>query len=299
MLCERENKSVKVLVTGSNGFIGKNLEEKWTGKYDIYCPKRKELDLLNTGIVQDYLKKNRFDIIIHTANVNRTRNKSYTEYDALDGNLRMFVNFERCKDYYGKMYYFGSGAEYDVQHYIPGMKEEYFGTYIPKDSYGFSKYVMSRMCEHDNNIYDLRLFGVFGKYEEWERRFISNAICRVLKGMPITINQNVYFDYLWVEDLCNIMEWFITNDPKYKHYNVCRGSKIDLYSLACMVRDILSVDCEIIVKESGWKTEYTGDNTRLMSEMGTYQFLGFEEAISWLCDYYKANLHAIDADKLL
>lgn len=303
VICEYQNEdtiaTMRIFITGANGFIGKNLKELWSGKYDVCCPSSRELNLLNAELVWDYIQKGGFDIVIHAANTNLKRHNTLAGQSDLNDNLQMFFNLERCKDYYGKMYYLGSGAEYDMQHYIPCMKEEYFGTYIPKDSYGFSKYVMSRMCEQDNNIYDLRLFGVFGKYEEWERRFISNAICRVLKGMPITINQNVYFDYLWVEDLCNIMEWFITNDPKYKHYNVCRGSKIDLYSLACMVRDILSVDCEIIVKESGWKPEYTGNNTRLMSEMGTYQFLGFEEAISRLCDYYKANLHVIDADKLL
>lgn len=290
---------MKILITGSGGFIGKNLEEQWKAKYDIYCPKRSELNLLNIANVQNYLKIQQVDIIVHAANINNTRNTSITAYDSLDGNLRMFFNLERCKDYYGKMYYFGSGAEYDMQHYMPDMKEEYFGAHIPQDPYGFSKYVMSRMCEQNDNIYDLRLFGVFGKYEEWERRFISNAICRALKGMPITINQNVYFDYLWVGDLCEIMQWFIANEPKHKHYNVCRGSKIDLYSLAVMVRDTLGKDCDIIVKESGWKPEYTGDNTRLMSEMGGYQFLGFEEAIRRLCDYYKANIQEIDADKLL
>lgn len=289
---------MKVLLTGSNGFIGRNIKAELEGKYEMYCPMRNRLDLLNTDSVEEYIKSTSFDIIIHAANTNNTRKVS-TPYEALDGNLRMFFNLERCKDYYGKMYYFGSGAEYDMQHYIPDMKEEYFGTHIPKDPYGFSKYVMSRMCEQNNNIYDLRLFGVFGKYEEWERRFISNAICRALKGMPITINKNVYFDYLWVEDLCEIMQWFLANEPKHKHYNVCRGSKIDLYSLAIMVRTILGIDCDIIVKESGWKPEYTGDNTRLMAEMGGYQFRGFEKTIRRLCDYYKSNFHIIDADKLI
>lgn len=289
---------MKVLLTGSNGFIGKNIKEKLAGEYELYCPTRNSLDLLDMESVEEYIKSNSFDAIIHAANTNNTRKVS-TAYEALDGNLRMFFHLERCKDYYGKMYYFGSGMEYDVQHYLPDMEEEYFGTHIPKDAYGFSKYVMSKMCEQNDNIYDLRLFGVFGKYEEWERRFISNAICRVLKDMPITINKNVYFDYLWVEDLCEIMKWFMGNEPQYKHYNVCRGQKIDLYSLAVMVRDILGADCDIIVKEPGWKPEYTGDNTRLMSEMGNYPFIGFEEAISRLCDYYKRNLAVIDADKLM
>lgn len=290
---------MRILITGANGFIGKNLVEKLYNDYSIEFPGRDKLNLTDTKMVQEYLADNRFDIIIHTANTNNTRNKSTNPYDSLDGNLRMFFNLERCKDYYGKMYYFGSGAEYDSEHYVPNMTEDYFGTYIPKDSYGFSKYIMSKSGTKDSNIYDLRLFGVYGKYEEWERRFISNAICRALKGKDITIQKNVFFDYLWIDDLCDIMCWFIENKPKYHHYNVCRGKKIDLFSLASMVREILNIDCNIIVHEPGWKMEYTGDNTRLLEEIGNYEFTGFESSILELCEYYKAHIDAIDGSKLI
>ena len=290
---------MRIFLTGANGFIGKNLVEKLYNDYSIEFPGRDKLNLMDTKMVQEYLADNRFDIIIHTANTNNTRNKSITPYDSLDGNLRMFFNLERCKDYYGKMYYFGSGAEYDSEHYVPNMTEDYFGTYIPKDSYGFSKYIMSKSCTKDSNIYDLRLFGVYGKYEEWGRRFISNAICRALKGMDITIQKNVYFDYLWIDDLCDIMRWFIENEPRHRHYNVCRGCKIDLYSLACMVRKILDIDCNIVVGEPGWKPEYTGDNTRMLNEIGGYDFTGFEQSIAELCEFYKIHIDEIDENKLI
>lgn len=289
----------KILITGASGFIGKNLKEKLVGEYDVYSPVRAELNLLCEDMVMEYMKRHYFDVVIHTANTNNTKNPTVSPYDSLDGNLRMFFNLERCKGFYGKMYYFGSGAEYDMRHYVPSMKEEYFDSYIPRDSYGFSKYVMSKNCKADKNIYDLRLFGVYGKYEEWERRFISNAICRALKGKAITIQKNVYFDYLWIDDLCDIMRWFIDNEPKYHHYNVCRGSKIDLYSLACMVREILNVNCDIIVSEQGWKPEYTGDNKRLMEELGEYSFSSFKESISNLCEYYVNHIDLIDESKLI
>ena len=290
--------NMNILITGKNGFIGRNLTENLS-MYNVTAVGREELDLQDTKAVEAYLKEHHFDVIIHTANVNTSRNTDTPPYASLDGNLRMFFNLERCRECYGKMYYFGSGAEYDLRHYIPNMKEEYFDTYVPADPYGFSKYIMSKACHVTENIYDLRLFGVFGKYEEWERRFISNAICRALKGKDITLQKNVYFDYLWVEDLCEIMHWFIENDPQYKCYNVCRGTKIDLYTLACMVRAELGIDCNIVVGESGWKPEYTGNNERLLAEIGGYQFMEFQKSIKSLCQYYKANLDRIDEAKLL
>ena len=177
----------KILLTGSNGFIGKNLREKWEDKYNLVAPTSMELDLRNLEKTESYLKSGKFDIVVHAANRNETRKKETTAYDALDGNLRMFFNLERCKNYYGKMFYFGSGAEYDRMHYVPNMSENYFGTYIPKDAYGFSKYIMSKTCESNDNIFDLRLFGVYGKYEEWERRFVSNAICKPSKSSIVVL----------------------------------------------------------------------------------------------------------------
>ncbi len=179
------------------------------------------------------------------------------------------------------------------------MREDYFGTYVPKDAYGFSKYIMSSVCESADNIYDLRLFGVYGKYEEWERRFISNAICRALKGKDITIQKNVYFDYLWIDDLCCIMDWFIGHTPKHKHYNVCRGKKIDLYTLALMVREILDIPCDIVVGEPGWKPEYTGNNERLLQEVGSIKFTAFEDSIYCLCQYYRNIIETIDENKFI
>lgn len=286
------------MITGASGFIGRNLCENLKKKYEVTASGSRELNLLDMSSVENYLKNHSFDVVIHTATNNKKRTSS-VEYDYLDGNLRMFFNLERCRNYYGRMYYFGSGAEYDMEHYIPNMSEEYFDTYIPKDPYGFSKYVMSKESDALNNIYDLRLFGVYGKYEAWERRFISNAICRALKGKDITIQKNVYFDYLWMDDLSDIMQWFLENEPKYKHYNVCRGERIDLYSLACIVRETLGINCKIVIAQPGWKPEYTGSNERLRKEMGAYSFTSFEESIRELCDFYIENIDRIDEEKLI
>ena len=55
------------------------------------------------------------------------------------------------------------------------MKENYFGKYIPvkSDIYSFSKYQIAKDIESKKkNIYNLRGFGIFGKYEDYRRRFI-------------------------------------------------------------------------------------------------------------------------------
>lgn len=285
-------------MTGAGGFIGRNLLKRLGGKYEILAPAREELNLLDGKVVEDYLKRYRFDVVIHSANTN---NFSYRmdDYDILDRNLRMFYHLEKNNGLYGKMLYFGSGAQYSSQHYIPHMREEYFGTFLPTDPYGFAKYTMSRIVDSSRNIYDLRLFGVYGPYEQWQRRFISNALCRVIKGMPITISQNVYFDYLHVYDLCRIVEWFIENDPKHHAYNVCCGDSVDLRSIADKIMDLAGSDVEIIVAREGYKPEYSGSNDRLLEELGEFAFTPLEKGIKELYEFYLENKEEINPEQLI
>jgi len=277
---------MKILLTGSTGFIGRNLFETWTNRYTLSAPTRQELDLLDSQAVEKYLDAEHFDIVVHTANMNNVR---YQMSDAqlLDGNLRMFLNLERCSNLYGKMYYLGSGAEYDMRNYIPQMTESYFGTHIPQDPYGLSKYAMSKLSK--GNIFDLRLFGVFGKYEEWQRRFISNMIYRNLTGQVMEMNQNMYFDYLYITDLISILEWFLTHEPARHHYNVCSGQRVELLSLAEMVIEETGMPGEIVILRGGLKPEYTGDNSRLLAEMGKLSLTSMRTAIRELVAYYREN----------
>jgi len=270
----------KILLTGSNGFIGRNLKEYLNNRYDLISPTHTELDLLDSNTICKFLKDNAFDVVIHTATHNATATSTKDRSLVLENNLKMFFNIAENRDLFDKMIHFGSGAEFGKEHYIPRMKEAYLGEHIPKDPYGFSKYIMARYTEEINaNIYNLRLFAVFGKYEDWRIRFISNNIYNILQNKPLAINQNVFFDFLYIKDLCEITEWFIVNEPIYKTYNVCTGNSIDLYSIAETIQNIMNTDLPIIVKKSGYKKEYSGDNIRLRAEIDNFKCCNLNNAI--------------------
>lgn len=290
--------SKKILITGAGGFIGKNLEEKLSTEYEIFAPKSDELDLCDEDEVKSFLIKHNIDIVIHAANYRKDRTAAYFEQRVLECGLRMYANLEKYNYLYDKMFYFGSGAEYDSRFYQPFMREDYFGKHIPKDGYGFYKYLLSKQCTQRDNIYDLRLFGVYGKYEDWTRRFISNNICRALKGKTITLSKNVYFDYIHIDDLTNIVKWFIEHEPIYRHYNVCRGTHIDLLTLAEIIKEVIGTETPILIGEDGYKLEYSGNNERILEEIGEYSFRPFRETIEELVTYYKEKIFEIDASLL-
>lgn len=284
----------KILITGGSGFIGRNLAEILRSRYEILAPSRQELDLLNETAVRDYLAQHRFDSVIHSATARS--NRHITEPDLFKKNCRMFFNFAHNQHLFGRLLHFGSGAEFGVR--VPRMPESSFDAHLPADDYGFAKYIAAKYTEAASNIYNLRLFGVFGKYEAWEVRFISNAICRTLHGLPITMRQNVYFDYLYVNDLAKLTSWFLEYEPRHKTYNVCRGQTYDLVSLARIVAAISGKEPEIQIQRGGLAPEYSGANTRLLEEIGGFQFRDMKDSIAELYAWYEAHLAEIDPERL-
>ena len=79
----------------------------------------------------------------------------------------------------------GSGIEYNPSRYIPKMSESYFDNNafpINDNVYHNSKFLSACLHESLNlkNVFNFRLFGVFGKYEDYKRRLISNNIFQYL-----------------------------------------------------------------------------------------------------------------------
>ena len=59
---------MKILVTGGSAFIGSTISDSLSTKYKVISPTSQQLNLLNASDVKDYLNKNSFDIVIHSAN---------------------------------------------------------------------------------------------------------------------------------------------------------------------------------------------------------------------------------------
>ena len=283
---------MRILITGGSGFIGRNLAEQLASTYDVLAPSSAELDLLKEQSVRDYLSEHRFDVIVHTATTRSNRGLG-APADLLDRNCRMFFNLVRNAGLFGKMIHFGSGAEYDKTGLPSRVKEEYFDTRVPTDPYGFSKYICAKYTERSERLVELRLFAVFGQYEDYTVRFISNACCRAVKGLPIVLRQDIVFDYLYIKDLVKLAMWFIENDARHKAYNVCSGRPVAITELARMIAQISAQisgrNPNVSVLNGGIGQEYSADNSRMLAEMGGYQFWDLESAIRNLYSWYERN----------
>jgi len=292
---------MNIFITGSKGFVGSHLKEylqKSYTDYTLFTPSSKELDLADEIAVDNYILSNKIDIIIHLANRGGGRDtvdmKNVTEY-----NLRIFFNIAKHEKNVKKIISFGSGAEYAKHKPIIDAKEDDYLDMQPLDEYGFYKSITSRYIEKSDNIVQLRIFGAYGEYENYRFKFISNAIVKNLLHLPIVINKNVYFDYIYIDDLVKMIDWFIRNVPKEKIYNVTTGQKIDLISLANLVNEASDFKSDIRVLNDGLNNEYTSSNQRLMEEIGGFQFMSHQDAIKKMRKYFSENLETLDTKVII
>lgn len=264
-----------ILLTGSGGFIGKHLKKFLSEKFNLFTPRSFQLNLLDKNAVADYVKANKINFIIHSASCGVRISPDATIEEVAKPNIEMFKNLA---DLNLPMITFGSGAEYDKSRPLHKIKEENFGENIPQDPYGYSKYAISKEIEKRDNILNLRIFGIYGSYED-KSRVTSCIINDNLAHIPILLNQNVVFDFIWIEDFCKIVEFFIENPTQEKFVNVAPTESIEIVELAKIVNDFSDFKSKIIVKKDGLNKEYTGDNSTLLKLMPDLKFTSYAEGM--------------------
>jgi len=283
-------KRVLLTGTGQRGFVGRNLAEALNETYSLITPTSRELDLTDCDMVSHFFDRNSIDIVIHACS---------TTEDTLASDLKMFFNLEKCCDNVGKMIYFGSGAEFDKRYDIINVKEEEFGNRIPVDGYGFAKYIMNSYARQTSNIYNLRLFGIFGKYEDWTYKFISNICCKAVFDLPLSIRRECKFDYIYIDDLPAVINWIIEEEPVHTDYNFSSGTPVLLSELADIVLEVSGKKLDIAtLNPKGYNNEYTANNKRLCSQLSWFKPTPIREAVEELYKWYHDNSARINTDIL-
>ena len=294
----------KVLITGGSGFIGRNLIENLSDRYEFVAPRHKELELTDEKAVKEYFREHRPDMVIHSATKPGHRNASDPTNIAIT-NLHMFANLYEASRHseIDKFLFLGSGSEFDMRNYRPNMKEESLGESIPEDDTGFSKYVCSRMLEGHPGYVNVRFFGIFGKYEDYAIRFISNAIAKAIFDLPITLRQDRKFSYTYVSDGVRAIGRFLDTDAselRYNEYNVTLPEPESLLALARLVARISGKpDLPILVGAPGEGMEYSGDSTRFMEQFPDFHFTDTEVAVRELYTWYENRKDELDRSLLI
>ena len=178
-------RTMKVLITGSNGFIGKNLK--------LYLSERKEIEVIcfnkkdDESLLPNILKK--VDFIFHLAGVNRSKNIDDFQ------NINSKFTERLC------------GIIKDINRKIPivftsSIRAEDNNPY-GKSKQSAEKALINLKNELGLNIYLFRLLNVFGKWSKPNYNSVVATFCyNITREIPIRIDdENKTLELVYIDDV--------------------------------------------------------------------------------------------------
>jgi len=252
---------MNLLVTGCNGFLGREFAEYFNGgKYNLFLTSRNNLDICDIHAVRAFFERSKIDVVLHCAARGGKRNSVDTEQDFID-NIYMFDNLKRQKRRFKLLINFASGAEFNRALGVDCLAESQLSYRFPIDYYGMSKRIVAKNVSGADNMVNLRLFGCFGPKED-ASRLVKTAIARCLKNEQTAIEENKEMDFFYVGDLCKVVELYIQNfgvKTLPMDVNMCySGKKQTLKDVAELVYAQKNMPGQVIVKGDKMGKPYTG-----------------------------------------
>lgn len=210
----------RILITGGNGYVAKSLYNALKDRYNITIITRHDFDLTAFEAMNKFFQNKYFDVVIHCAvqGGSRLRVDSYKDMDV---NLTMYYNLLQHKPHYNKLIHFGSGAE----------------IYNSGSPYGLSKKIIAESIREIDNFYNIRIFAVFDK-NELNTRFIKCNLFKYINKEPIDIFTNKVMDFFYMQDLINLVDYYILNDKLDKEINCSYKQKHTLEDISELINNL-------------------------------------------------------------
>lgn len=275
---------MRILITGGNGFVASHLAEKLPKTHEIQVITREDLDLTNRQEVEKWFENRYYDIVIHTA-MQGGRRHIKEEQDIFFNNLTMYLNLASQQTQYRYLFNFTSGADYDKSLPVDGDISNLYISY-PKDYYGLAKNIIARLMRQHINFYNFRIYGVFGKNEA-EGRFISTSIQNLKEGKDIEIFEDRWFDFLYIDDLIEVLNYYITTIDSRKEglpseLEVVYSEKFKLSNIAQIILDTDNNNKKFEIKSKEEGPSFVG--TQYGIEWLPIKFKGLKKGIKELYD---------------
>ena len=322
---------MKILITGCAGFIGFHLTLKLSNKknvtlygidninnyYDVKLKKDrlkiikgndskfnfKKIDICDYSVLNNFFKKNKFDVVINLAAQAGVRNSIINPDAYFENNIKGFYNIlDVSRKYKIKHLIFASTSSvYGSSRKFP-LKEDH-NTDKPLSFYAATKKTNEVMAYSYSNIYKLpctalRFFTVYGPYGRPDMSlflFTKN----ILESKKINLfNQGRHVrDFTYVDDIVNGIINAVKNIPKseipYSVYNLGSDSPHTLKKYLKIIESFSGKKSKVRLKskQAGdvYKTHADVSNAKknLGYKVNTKLEQGIEKFINWFKHYYK------------
>ncbi len=306
--------SKRALVTGSSGFIGANLARRLVAEgHDVHVILRPQAsswrlagnrgfavhhaDLSDARSVESAVRAIAPDWIFHlAAHGAYSSETNFTQMvqtnligtanvvDAcLEAGFESFVNT-------------GSSSEYGFK---GGAPAETSST-EPNSRYAVTKAAATLYCafaarKHRARIRTLRLYSVYGPWEEPTRLVPTLVVFGLRNRLPVLVDPVVARDFVYVDDVCDAY-LAAAADTTADHdaiFNVGTGRQSSLEEVVTVARRLLAIDAEPrwgSMPNRAWDTTtWVADNQKIRRELHWEPRHSFEAGLSATIDWFRSN----------
>jgi nucleoside-diphosphate-sugar epimerase len=282
----------RILITGASGFIGANLARRLiTEGHDVHLIVRPghtlwRLDRIESPVhtaelgdaeaVRAAVRKIRPEWIFHLAVYGAYSHQENLE-EMVHTNIAGTANVvEAClQSGFESFVNTGSSSEYGFQDHAPVESD----LVRPNSVYAVTKAAATLYCgyaarRHGARIRTLRLYSVFGPWEEPSRLIPTLIVCGLNKRLPSLVENSVARDFVYVDDVCDAYLAVAANPSADNDavMNVGTGRQTRLAEVVDVTRRLLRIDAEPhwgSMPNRPWDTTtWVSDNRRIQRETG-------------------------------
>lgn len=262
---------MKTLITGSSGFLGSTLINDFGESFgDIvavsrslqYPQKRNvksySLDVTSPDFI-DIVQENSPSAIVHTAARSIVRDCEQNPGEAFKQNIMATVNVlesARRLDTDIPVVVLETDKVYGQQppESIPTSEDD---PLLGSTPYEFSKVMTANICNfyrmyYNLKVYSLRPANLYGYWDKNKSRIIPNTFTKLLRNeSPIVFTDSMdqLREYIYVNDVCDIIHRLIVQKPAPGAFNVSSGFVYSPFEIINMIIDIVGSNIKPSVVE--------------------------------------------------
>jgi GDP-L-fucose synthase len=302
----------KILVLGGNGFMGKNLQEVFSGsKYEMhYLSRRDGLDITDEFLLTDTLKQIKPNIIIHAAaHVGSIKYVSENAADVVNDNTEMYLNLYKCvKNVNKDIIVINPISNCSYPGIIDVQNEDLWWDgpiHESVESYGTPKkmgYIISKCYERQYGVKTLNLivpnaYGPNDYLDEERTHAMNGIIMRMLNSMSkgdkefsVWGSGTPIREWIYMPDVGRIIKKIIDDEifDLPNPINLGQEHGVSINEIVNMVKNSLNYGVNIVhdlTKQDGAPVKVLG-NKLFTKHFNDFIFTEYDEGIKETIKYY-------------